>query len=88
MKLKVYGWYSGPCHPSQRRSNTIRVIVAARSYAAVERACKAVHVHAPGRAYCSQTWNEQEIAVALPEPGVLFWSPETGPRRYARWPIE
>lgn len=75
-KLKVYGWQGyriKECPPAPNGSHSTREICAATSMAAVARAAGEDH---PRRLFnLGETGNNEEIAKALAEPGVVFWHP-------------
>ncbi len=70
--LKVYGWtgWRNECPPSANGGKQTREIVAARSKAEVYRITgDRVSDH-----WCiCTTGNEEEIAVAMSNPGTVFW---------------
>jgi hypothetical protein len=69
MALKVYGW-DGFRYPTPTSRVQTREIVAARSMAEVARI---LGVKSPRSLDLVETGNDREIAVAMAEPGVVFW---------------
>lgn len=71
--LKVYGWsgFAAGVGGGQQR-----IIVAARSFAEVRRLCDASSaIGWPGRDWMDETGNENDIAVAIAQPGIFFAQP-------------
>ena len=77
-ELKVYGWRSFrmECPPAPNGSRQTREIIAAHSVAEV---CRLTGVR---RSEVSETGNEEEVRVAMKDPGVVFWRPLDGERDY------
>lgn len=69
MALKVYGWDSFR-HPTPTSRVQTREIVAAKS---MEEVARIVGVKSPKSLDLCETGNEEEIRVAMAEPGVIFW---------------
>lgn len=75
--MKVYGWTGFVTGTSTRQA---RIIVAAPSFAQACRDAEAAGLDKPRRDYCSDTENDQEIAAALPRPGVVLAGNSWGPK--------
>jgi len=83
MKLKVYRWQSfrHECPAALNGSKQTEELVAARSMAEVKRRFRRV----PGDLFnLGETGNKEQIAVAMAEPGVVFWKPIDGRDGYTR----
>jgi hypothetical protein len=82
-ELKVYGTMDF-LHGKQ-----VRIIVAERSFAAAKRAARAVGMDMR-RDYTSATGNPEELRVALPNPGVVYFTrdPVGGRREYVPVPTD
>jgi hypothetical protein len=71
-KLKVYGW-TGARRGQVPGHGQTREIIAAKS-AAEARRITGINAYT-WRQSADETGNEQELAVALAKPGVVFWQP-------------
>lgn len=71
-RLKVYGWtgHRFECPPAPNGSHQTREIVAASSVAEVMRLSGR---RRSGLFNICETGNDEEIATAMAEPGVVFW---------------
>ena len=78
-ELKVYGWVgsraeaAGALGPGYSRNPQTREIMAAYSAAEVQRTVGMTR--SSWQWSGGQTWNETEVALAMAEPGVVFWMP-------------
>jgi len=77
MKLKVYGWtsYRNECPSAPNGTRQTREIVAAFSWAAAHRATGKRDSIGQMRNYGGVTGNAEEVALAVSEPGTVFWCP-------------
>lgn len=73
-EMKVYGWV-----PFQK-GKQVRAIVAAQSFAAASRASEAANLGKIRREYVSVTGNQDELEVALSDPGTVFVTSLNYPR--------
>lgn len=70
--MKVYGWQSTRFKAGGAHNQT-REIVAAKSMAA---AARAAGYERPAQMFnLGETWNADELRVALADPGAVYWSP-------------
>ena len=84
-KLKVYGWqgHRYECPPAATGGRQTWEICAAPSMAAVARAAGASY---PRQLFClGQIENDDDVATAMAEPGVVFWHPLDQLQRKRKW---
>jgi len=83
MKLKVYRWQSwrSECPATANGSRQTEEIMAARSMAEVMRIVGGTRSEFFN---LGETGNKESCAVALAEPGVVFWKPIDGRDGYIR----
>lgn len=74
-KLRVFGFtgFRPECPPEPNGSTQTREIIAAHSWAEVQRITEA-RMSDLRHSGC-ETGNEEEISVAMTEPGIVFWCP-------------
>lgn len=75
MKLKVYGWTScrNECPAAPNGTQQTREVVAAFSWAAAHRATGKRDSMGQMHNYGGVTGNAEEVALAMSEPGTVFW---------------
>ena len=84
LKLKVWSWqgWRQECPPARNGGKQTSEVVAAKSMAA---AARAAGVKRPAQLFnLGRTGNDEQIAAAMAEPGVVFWRPLDGREKFIR----
>ena len=84
LKLKVYSWqgWRSECPAARNGSSQTTEVVAVKSKAA---AARGAGVNRPAQLFnLTETGNDQDIAAAMAEPGVVFWRPLDGREKFIR----